>query len=67
MIRSLDEVKPFYRNIFIIRPAALVKLMQFMDRAMYVAENNLKVKELLQKDAKYKEVAFAGNGFAFNP
>ena len=31
--------------------------MQFMDsRAMYVAENNLKVKELLQKDAKYKEV-----------
>eukprot|EP01036_Dinobryon_divergens_P027187 gene27187-35916_t len=55
LIRSLDEVKPFYRNIFIIRPAALVKLMQFMDRAMYVAENNLKVKELLQKDAKYKE------------
>ena len=31
--------------------------MQFMDRAMYVAENNLKVKELLQKDAKYKEVS----------
>ena len=56
VIRSLDEAKPFYRNIFIIRPAALVKLMELMVRAMDIAENNQQVKQLLQKDAKYKEV-----------
>ena len=31
--------------------------MQFTDKAVYVAENNLKVKELLQEDAKYKLVS----------
>lgn len=55
-IRGLDESKPFYRNIFIIRPNALKKLTAFMERAMTVAETDPAVKALLEKDAKYKEV-----------
>ena len=38
--------------------------MQCMDKAVYVAENNLKVKELLQEDAKYKEVSVKSSHYS---
>jgi hypothetical protein len=38
--------------------------MQFTDKAVYVAENNLKVKELLQEDAKYKEVSVKSSHYS---
>jgi hypothetical protein len=55
LIRSLDEMKSFYRNIFIIKPKVLKELMTFMSRAMHIAAHNPTVKALLQVDAKYKE------------
>jgi hypothetical protein len=54
-IRALDEHKPFYRNIFIIRPAALEMLVDRMCAAMSIAVNDPIVAELLQQDSKYKE------------
>ena len=55
LIRSLDEMKSFYRNIFIIKPKVLKELMMFMSKAMHVATHNPAVRELLQVDARYKE------------
>jgi hypothetical protein len=48
-------MKSFYRNIFVIKPAVLKKLMLFMTRAMHIATTNPTVKALLSVDAKYKE------------
>ena len=55
IIRSHDEMKSFYRNIFIIKPKILKELMGFMSRAMHIATTNPMVKELLQVDSQYKE------------
>lgn len=55
LIRSLDEMKSFYRNIFVIKPAVLKQLMAFMSKAMHIATHNTAVRELLQVDSKYKE------------
>jgi hypothetical protein len=55
VIRSLDEMKSFYRNIFIIKPKVLKELMLFMARAMHVATHNSAVRALLEVDARYKE------------
>lgn len=55
LIRSLDEMKSFYRNIFIIKPKVLKELMHFMSKAMHIAATNPSVRALLQADARYKE------------
>jgi hypothetical protein len=54
-IRSLDEAKPFYRNIFIMKPVVLKQLSEFMARAMDVVTNNEKVRSLFQQNSNYKE------------
>ena len=55
LIRSLYEIKSFYRNIYVIKPKILKELMGFMSRAMQIATNNPTVRALLQVDSKYKE------------
>lgn len=55
VIRSLDEMKSFYRNIFIIKPKVLKELMVFMSKAMHIVATNPAVRELFQVDSKYKE------------
>lgn len=55
LIRSLDEMKSFYRNIYIISTPMLRELTQFMSRAIHVASTNEHVKELLAQDSGYKE------------
>lgn len=57
LIRSLDEMKSFYRNIFIIRPKVLKELMVFMSRAIHIVSTNSAVRALFEVDAKYKEGA----------
>lgn len=54
-IRSLDEAKPFYRNIYIIRPAVLQGLTAFMTRAMAIAAESPRVKAALSANSNYKE------------
>jgi len=55
VIRSHDEMKSFYRNIYVIKPKALKELTIFMYRAMDIAQNNPAVKALLEVDSRYKE------------
>lgn len=52
-INYFTNINPFYRNVYIIKPDLLKKLMLFMQKAMTVAETDPKVKALLEKDAKY--------------
>lgn len=52
-INYFTAINPFYRNIYIIKPYLLQKLMAFMQKAMIVAQTDPKVKALLEKDAKY--------------
>lgn len=54
-IKKYDEYKPFYRNIYLIKPKILNELMFFMQKAMKIAQENKEVKNLLAKDSKYKE------------
>ncbi len=54
-IQGLDESKPFYRNIYIIKSRILASLVQDMSRAMDIAETDSKVADLLNVDSKYKE------------
>ena len=55
VIRSLDETKAFYRNIYIMKPNILWKLSQFMNKAMNIVTNNETIRLLFEKDAHYKE------------
>lgn len=55
VIKQWDEMKPFYRNIYIARPVVLQSLLTFMGRAIAIAETNEQVRSLLQKDSSYKE------------
>ena len=52
-INYFTAINPFYRNVYIIKPQLLQKLVAFMQKAMKVAETDPKVKSLLEKDAKY--------------
>lgn len=55
IIRQYYEIKPFYRNIFIMKTKVLQELIIFMQKAIHIAKNDRKVVELLSKDARYSE------------
>lgn len=52
-IRLYDEMKPFYRNVYIIKSIMLRKLIQFMNRAMDIVDNNESVNVLFKADSSY--------------
>ena len=54
-IRKHYEMKPFFRNVYIIKTALLPGLVAFMQTAMRIARDNTQVKELLSRDSNYKE------------
>lgn len=54
-IRAQDDMKGFFRNIFIIRPDLLSKLVTFMNRAIDLGNNDETVKAQLERNAHYKE------------
>lgn len=54
-IRAQDDMKGFFRNIFIIRPDLLSKLVTFMNRAMDLGLNDATVKAQLERNAHYRE------------
>lgn len=56
-ISTYEEVKPFYRNVYIIKPAVLTGLMNFMSDAIKVATSDTHVAALLSKDSTYKSEA----------
>jgi hypothetical protein len=60
-IEKFYYIKGFYRNAFMIKPTVLKKLILFMQQAMYLAENNQEIKQLLSSNAYYvlgkKEIA----------
>ena len=55
MIRKYDETKPFFRNIFIIKPKVLDGLISFMSKAIDVVSTNERVRALFSKDSTYRE------------
>jgi hypothetical protein len=52
-IRTYDDIKAFHCNSYIIRPAVLLKLTEFMSRAIQVVLNNNKVKSLMSANSFY--------------
>jgi len=54
-IRKHYEMKPFFRNVYIIKTSVLSGLVAFMRTAMQIARDNTQVKELLSRDSNYKE------------
>jgi len=54
-IRAQDDMKGFFRNIFIVRPDLLSKLVSFMNRAMDLGFNDPDVKMQLERNAHYRE------------
>ena len=41
VITSLNNIKPFFRNVFVIKPSALIKITILMKKAIDIAMNNL--------------------------
>ena len=54
-IRQHYEMKPFFRNVYIIKPSVLEGLIKFMKTALLVAQQDKHVAALLAKDSHYKE------------
>jgi hypothetical protein len=52
-IEQLYTMKAFYRNVFIIKPTVLERLVDLMNRALYIAQSNEKIKKQLRADAYY--------------
>lgn len=55
VIKKHEEIKPFYRNIFIIKAKVLQELMKFMQKAMKITVEDQHIYELMSADSKYKE------------
>ena len=54
-IRQHYEMKPFFRNVYIIKTSVLPGLVDFMRRAVAVARSDQHVASLLARDSHYKE------------
>lgn len=54
-IRKYDDMKVFYRNIYIIKPNILKQLIVFMNKAIFIAKTNANIAQLLAQDSHYKE------------
>ena len=54
-VRQHYEMKPFFRNVYIIKTSVLPGLVDFMHRAIRVASSDQQVAALLAKDSNYKE------------
>jgi len=54
-IEALDDITPFYRNIFIIKAGVLRKLQKFMNKAINITMNDPKIESLMSADAEYEE------------
>lgn len=54
-IRKHYEMKPFFRNVYIIKTSVLPGLMAFMQAAITVARTDKKVAQFLARDSSYKE------------
>lgn len=55
IIRKYDEHKPFFRNVYVVRPSVLEGLVDFMIKAINMAQTDAKIIGLLSKDSHYKE------------
>jgi hypothetical protein len=55
VIQKYEEIKPFYRNIFIIKPLVLKDLQLFMLKAIQLVKQRKDIYQLLSKDSNYKE------------
>jgi hypothetical protein len=53
-IEKYSNVRVFFRNVFIIKPLILKKLMTFMQQAMLIAKNDREIKRILKSDSRYK-------------
>lgn len=54
-IRKHDEMKAFYRNVYVIKPTVLKELTSFMNKAITLGTNNTKIVRLLSSDSNYNE------------
>jgi hypothetical protein len=54
-IRAQDDMKGFFRNVFIIRPAVLKKLTEFMEKAILLGTTDTELVKVLSADSSYKE------------
>jgi hypothetical protein len=52
-IEKYSNVRPFFRNVFVIKPLILKKLMTFMQQAILIAKNDREIKLRLKSDAHY--------------
>lgn len=52
-IEGFYNMRAFYRNVFIIKPTILEMLIEFMNRALNVAQSNHRIQALLQENAHY--------------
>lgn len=54
-IRLYDEMKPFFRNVYIIKTSTLSKLIRFMNRAMDIVDSDKRINQLFQADSSYTQ------------
>lgn len=55
VIRKHDEMRAFFRNVFIVKPDVLEGLVTFMQKAIHIATTDQVIGDLLRKDSHYKE------------
>jgi len=53
-IRDFDDKKPFFRNIFIIKPMFLLQLSKLMHKAMNTINNDKELSEYFASDSSYE-------------
>lgn len=54
-IEALEDITPFFRNIFIIKAEVLIKLQNFMNKAINITMNDPYIELLMSADAEYEE------------
>ena len=53
-ITATDNIQPYFRNCFLVRPHLMIKLIRHMNIAMDIALTNRNVSSHLSKSTRYK-------------